>query len=83
MGGMGTFELLSRRPELFAAAFPICGGGNSRTVRNYARQVSLWVFHGAKDNLVSIEYSKIMVGALKKAGADVRFTVYPDAMHES
>ena len=26
MGGYGTFELVSRRPDLFAAAVPICGG---------------------------------------------------------
>lgn len=83
MGGMGTFELLSRRPEMFAAAFAICGGGNPRTVNNYAKHMSLWVFHGAKDDLVPLHYSEIMVEALKKAGADVRFTVYPDVMHES
>src|ERR1700748_2871179 len=29
MGGMGTFELLRRRPDLFAAAFAICGGDNT------------------------------------------------------
>ena len=28
MGGMGTFELVARNPDYFAAAFPICGGGN-------------------------------------------------------
>lgn len=83
MGGMGTFELLDRRPTLFAAAFPICGGGHPATVNKYAKQVNLWVFHGAKDDVVPPSYSQVMVDALKKAGADIRFTVYPDVMHES
>jgi predicted peptidase len=83
MGGMGTFELLSRKPQMFAAAFPICGGGHPNTVKAYAKQVSLWVFHGAEDDVVSIHHSQVMVEALKKAGADVRFTIYPDVKHES
>ena len=29
MGGMGTFEMLHRRPDMFAAATPICGNGNA------------------------------------------------------
>ncbi len=28
MGSMGTFEAVYRNPNLFAAAAPICGGGN-------------------------------------------------------
>lgn len=83
MGGMGTFELLSRRPHLFAAAFPICGGGHPNTVKAYAKEVSLWVFHGAQDDVVPIHHSEVMVDALKKASADVRFTVYPEVKHES
>lgn len=83
MGGMGTFELLSRRPHLFAAAFPICGGGHPNTVKPYAKEVSLWVFHGEQDDVVPVRHSEVMVNALKKAGADVRFTVYPEVKHES
>ena len=33
MGGMGTFEILHRRPEMFAAATPICGDG----IEEYAK----------------------------------------------
>jgi predicted peptidase len=83
MGGMGTFELLSRKPRLFAAAFPICGGGHPNTVKSYAKHVSLWVFHGAQDDVVPIHHSEVMVEALKKEGGDVRFTVYPETKHES
>lgn len=83
MGGMGTFELLWRRPELFAAAFPICGGGHPDTVNKYAGKVSLWIFHGAKDDIVPPHHSEKMVKALRDGGADVRFTLYPDVNHNS
>jgi predicted peptidase len=43
----------------------------------------LWVFHGAKDNVVPIQKSEIVVNELKRLAADVKFTVYPDANHNS
>jgi dipeptidyl aminopeptidase/acylaminoacyl peptidase len=42
-----------------------------------------WVFHGAKDTSVSLEESEKMVQGLKKQGSDVKFTVYPEAGHDS
>lgn len=83
MGGMGTFEILYRKPEMFAAAFPICGGGDPNSVDEYANNVSLWVFHGAQDNVVLPSYSTDMVIALKKSGADVDYTLYKEANHNS
>jgi predicted peptidase len=83
MGGMGTFELLTRRPKLFAAAFPICGGGNPKNAKRYAQRVNLWVFHGSADNVVPPYHSQRMVDAIKQAKGDVRFTVYPGVGHNS
>lgn len=83
MGGMGTFEILSRRPEMFAAAFPICGGGNPNSVSEYAQSVGLWVFHGAKDDVVLPSYSTDMVIALQASGGNVKYTLYKNANHNS
>ncbi|NVO08774.1 MAG: prolyl oligopeptidase family serine peptidase [Bacteroidales bacterium] len=83
MGGMGTFEILYRCPKIFAAAFPICGGGSPEYVGKYAKKVKFWVFHGAKDDVVLPEYSKRMVDAIKEKGGDVNFTIYPNANHNS
>ncbi len=83
MGGFGTFEILWRRPELFAAAFPICGGGNPQTAKIYGKNFPMWVFHGEKDEAVPPENSRIMVEALKKAGAKVKYTEYPGVKHDS
>lgn len=83
MGGMGTFELLGRRPKLFAAAFAICGGDNTLNAAKYAKKVPLWIFHGAKDNTVPSDHSEVMVAAIKEAGGKPKYTLYPDAGHDS
>jgi predicted peptidase len=44
----------------------------------------VWVFHGAKDPAVPVEESERIVEALKKTGnTEVKFTVYPEAQHDS
>ena len=83
MGGMGTFEILRRRPKTFAAAFAICGGDNSFNAKKYAKKVPLWIFHGAKDDVVPLTASEQLVETLRASGGNVRFTVYPEAMHDS
>ncbi len=83
MGGMGTFELLHRKPDLFAAAIPICGAGVPETVSGYARKVPLWVFHGAVDQVVAPDHSLEMVNALFEAGARPGFTLYHQVNHNS
>ena len=83
MGGMGTFELAWRRPGMFAAAFPICGGGNPKNARQYAEKIPFWIFHGAKDDVVPPEYSEQMVAAIQAHGGQVKFSLYPEANHNS
>jgi predicted peptidase len=82
MGGMGTFELVKRNPKMFAAAFPICGGGNTKTA-NKLRRTNWWIFHGSKDDVVPPFLSQSMATALKQKGADVQLTLYPEANHNS
>jgi len=81
MGGMGTYELLYRRPDIFAAAFPICGGGNPEAVHNYAQKVKIWAFHGAKDNVVMPIYTIQMIDAIHKLGGEANLTLYPEGNH--
>lgn len=82
MGGMGTFEIVRRNPKTFAAAIPICGGASPATAGKL-KKVNWWVFHGAKDNVVPPSCSEVMVEALKKVNAPVKYTVYPEANHNS
>jgi len=82
MGGYGTFDALARRPDFFAAAMPICGGGDIKTAKKF-KHVPLWIFHGAADNVVPAKMSQAMVKALKTAGGDPKYTEYPGVKHNS
>jgi len=82
MGGFGTWEMAVNYPKKFAAIAPVCGGGNPKKVKAI-KDLPIWVFHGAKDNVVDIKKSQEMVDALKKEGSDVTFTIYPEANHNS
>jgi predicted peptidase len=84
MGGFGTWNLIQKYPDKFAAAAPVCGGGDSIAVTSQLKDMPIWVFHGAKDNVVPPGKSEEMVKALKAAGnSNVKFTLYPDAGHDS
>jgi len=82
MGGFGSWSLGIAYPDKFAAIVPICGGGDEEEVA-ILKDVPIWVFHGAKDGTVKLEQSEKMVNALKEAGGNVKFTVYPEANHDS
>ena len=82
MGGMGTFELVARNPDYFAAAFPICGGGNPDW-SDLLKTTPFWIFHGEDDGVVSVDFSRKMYEALSAEKASVRFTVYPEVNHNS
>ena len=75
MGGFGTLDLIARRPNEFAAAAPLCGGGDtSPEVINRIKDIPLWIIHGDKDPVVPVEYSREVVKALKDAGASPRYS---------
>ncbi|MBN2710632.1 MAG: prolyl oligopeptidase family serine peptidase [Calditrichaceae bacterium] len=82
MGGYGTWALAINNPEKFAAIAPICGGGDARRVGRI-KKLPIWAFHGAKDEIVPLEESRKMVDALKRVGGKIKFTVYPEAEHDS
>jgi predicted peptidase len=81
MGGFGTWSLAAAHPEEFAAIVPICGGGNTNDAKKLAA-LPIWVFHGAKDPTVPVARSREMVAAIKAAGGRVKYTEYPEAMHD-
>jgi predicted peptidase len=83
MGGMGTFEILYRRPNMFAAATPICGNGSTAFASLYAKKVSLWIFHGSDDKVVSPKYSLDMVTAIIESGGSPKMTLYENVGHGS
>lgn len=82
MGGFGTWDAIQRKPDLFAAAVPICGGGDVSKAERLTK-LPIWVFHGTEDLLVNPKWSRDMVEAIKKAGGNPRYTEYPGVGHHS
>lgn len=82
MGGFGTWQMITRSPELFAAAAPICGGGDEKLAEKIVK-LPIWVFHGDQDAVVKPEASRKMVAALEKAGGKPKYTEYPGVGHDS
>ncbi len=83
MGGYGTWRLAATYPDRFAAAVPICGGGDPATMAKPLSKVPAWAFHGAKDTAVPVKKSQEMVDAIRREHGDVKLTVYPDVEHNS
>lgn len=83
MGGFGTWDLLQRQPDLFAAGLPICGGGDTAQAARLT-PIPIWTFHGNKDTAVKTQRSRDMVQAIKNAGGTlVHYTEYPGVAHNS
>jgi predicted peptidase len=82
MGGYGTWHWAAAHPEKFAAIIPICGGGDPAQARKLTN-LPTWAFHGAKDNIVPLEETQQMVNAVKRAGGNVKVTIYPNLFHDS
>jgi len=82
MGGFGTWDLITRFPQRFAAAAPICGGGDPEKAAAIA-QVPVWTFHGGSDPTVKVELTRKMVAAIQAAGGQPLYTEYPRIGHDS
>ena len=82
MGGMGTFDMAVRYPEIFAAAIPICGTVNPARLKA-GKSVKFRIFHGDADNVVTPEGSRAAYRALKAIGADVEYIEFPGCNHGS
>ncbi|QDU68700.1 GDSL-type esterase/lipase family protein [Engelhardtia mirabilis] len=81
LGGFGTFDLAARRPDWFASATPLCGGGLVENAPDMAGlPFSIW--HGADDPMVAVGQSQRMVEALRAAGAEVDYHELPGVGHD-
>ncbi len=82
MGGFGTWDLITRYPGRFAAAVPICGGGDDQVAAK-AVKTPIWAFHSSDDSVVKVTRTRAMIDALRKAGAQPRYTEYTGLGHNS
>lgn len=82
MGGFGTWDIIARLPNKFAAAAPVCGGGDIETAA-VIKNIPIWIFHGSTDKVVKASRSNHMYEALLKVGGNVKYSEYPEVGHDS
>lgn len=70
MGGLGCWQLCARNPKVFAAALPICGGGQPVFAPLLSHLPMLFA-HAEDDKVVPFSDSQRLVDALKQAGSKV------------
>ena len=80
-GGYGSWNFISLRPDIFAAAIPVCGGGNPALAPNIVN-VAVWAFHGEDDMGVPVSGSRDMIAAIKKSGGNPKYTEFEGAGHD-
>ncbi|MCX6280366.1 MAG: prolyl oligopeptidase family serine peptidase [Bacteroidetes bacterium] len=82
MGGWGTWDMAFRYPGLFAAIAPVCGFFDY-ILSDELKSTPIWIFHGAKDDVVPVDRAITMFEAIRKQGGKVKITIYPEANHNA
>jgi predicted peptidase len=80
-GGIGAFGLITKKPDLFAAAISLCGAGNPALAAKAAK-TAVWAFHGEKDPTIPVDESRLMIAAITKAGGKPRYTEFKGMGHD-
>lgn len=83
MGGFGTLELLWRKPNVFAAAIPICGAVDPKKIESFRPQLPIWIFHGDKDPVIPVSNSRLLFAILSKNSSKAKYTEYGNVSHDS
>lgn len=83
MGGHAVWTTLVRRPGFFAAAVPVCSGGDSNIVTKAAAKCPVWAFHSDDDHLVPVQLARDLVKAWRKQGGVAKYTEYTGLKHSS
>lgn len=82
MGGYGTWALAARQPTWFAAAVPICGGGNTTAAEKLV-DVPVWAAHGLEDKSVPPQESRAMIEAIRAVGGKPQLAEFTGVGHDS
>ncbi|MCE7063922.1 prolyl oligopeptidase family serine peptidase [Dyadobacter sp. CY326] len=80
-GGYGSWHFIGTHPEMFAAAIPICGGGDPK-MGKVLTNMPIWAFHGAKDRLAPVSGTRDIIDAIEKAGGKPKYTEYKQSGHD-
>lgn len=83
-GAKGTWDISSKRPDLFAAILPMSGvASNSEEMSNVHVTTPVWLFQGGVDTNPSPSAALKLVNLLKSKGGNPRYTLYPELGHST
>lgn len=80
MGGYGTWALATLRPDWFASAMPLCGGGSAGFAKKLVG-LPIRAFHGLCDKTVDPFESLEMAKSVNLAGGHAELILFPDRGH--
>jgi poly(3-hydroxybutyrate) depolymerase len=80
MGGIGTWKLAPKYPDIWAAIAPISGNGAPDTLEKI-RSVPEIIVHGDADPTVNVSGSRTMVAKLKELGVEHKYIEVPGGLH--
>ena len=83
MGGHAVWLVMVRRPGFFAAAVPVCSGGDPTIVTAAAARFPVWAFHSDDDHLVPVQQARSLVKAWRQHGGTAKYTEYTGLKHSS
>lgn len=83
MGGYGTWDIALMFPERFAAIVPICGGTSYPELIGLLKDLPIWAFHGAKDDIILPEETRVLIDFLKQYNPNIKYTEYPEGGHDA
>lgn len=84
MGGFGVWDMITRWPEKFAAAVPICGGGDP-TKAPLLKNLPVRSYHGLKDKVINPAFTVEIMNELSSYQAEGTslITLYPEVGHNA
>jgi poly(3-hydroxybutyrate) depolymerase len=80
MGGIGTWKIAPKFPEIWAALAPFAGSGTPSTLERI-RHIPQFVVHGDDDRTVNVQGSRSMVARAKEIGINVTYVEVPGGSH--
>src|SRR5262245_42953005 len=80
MGGIGTWKIAAKYPDVWAAIAPFAGAGAPDTLERI-RHVPEFIVHGDADPTVNVAGSRTMVAKLKELGVEHKYVEVPGGLH--
>ena len=80
MGGIGTWAIAPKYPDIWAAIAPLSGIGSPETAERI-RHIPEIIVHGDADPTVDVASSRVMVEKLKALGVEIKYIEVPGGLH--